>query len=82
MHDINTLSSSILNTTTSKFNYTKIANNLSSLEWDFITDISDVNSDYNHFLNIIKNDIAVSIDEDKIHYKNNFKHKIQPWITN
>ena len=65
LHDIKTLSSSILNTSTSKLNYTKIANNLSSREWDFIIDISDVNSDYNYFLNIIKNDIKASIDADK-----------------
>ena len=81
LHDIKTLSSSILNTSTSKLNYTKIANNLSSREQDFITDISDVNSHYNHFLNIIRTDIEASIDVDKIHYKNNVKHKIEPWIT-
>ena len=80
LHDIKALSSFILNTSTSKLNYIKIANNLSSQEWDFITDISDVNSDYNHFLNIIRNDIEASID-DKIHYKKNVQHKIQPWFT-
>ena len=80
LHDIKTLSSSILNTSNSKLNYTKIDNNLNSRAWDFIIDISDVNSDYNHFLNIIRNDIQASIDVDKIHYKNHVKHKIQPWI--
>ena len=72
LHDIKTLTSFILNTSTSKLNYTKIANNLNSREWDFITDISDVrpNSDYNHFLNIIRNDVEASIDVDKIRYKN------------
>ena len=81
MHNIKTLSSSILNTSSSKLNYTKIANNLSSREWDIITDISDVINNYNHFLNIIRNDIKASIYIDKIHYKNNVKYKIHPWIT-
>ena len=45
---------SILKSSTSKLNYAKIATNLSSQERDFISDIADVNCDFNHFFNIIR----------------------------
>jgi exonuclease III len=63
---------------TSKTNFRKVCAELSLCSWDFVSDVSDVNTDYNKLLDIVRNAINLHTKTKLVKSKSK---STQPWIT-